>query len=174
MKRIIVLALAALIVVPAAEADTETTIQRVPVFKADGGPPNFNVGRRVRGASATVYRNDDGIGVIISTKKLSRGAFTAWLFECSGTHTDPCAPFLPPSFCSADTVGRNGKMHLACGITATGTPGNGFSNSRNPFVVLILDHGRIDPDLIHRQLSNPMSPPPATPVQTVKVKAVYY
>ena len=169
MKRTIFLALAAVLIVSAAEADT--TIQTVPVFEAEGGPPGFAVGSRVGGASATVYRNDDGIGVIIETKKLSEGVFTAWLFECSGMSTDSCAPFLPPSFCSSDTAGDNKKVHLACGISDTGTPGTGFSDSRNPFVVFILDHGPIDPDMIHLQLSVPM-PPPTVPIQTVKVEAV--
>ncbi len=172
MKKTIVLALAAFFIVSAAEA--ETTIQKVRVFKAEGGPPaNFPVGKKVGGAKATVYRNDDGIGVIIDTKKLSKGVFTAWLFECSGMSTDPCAPFLPPIFCSSDTAekGKKGKVHLACGMTATGTPGTGLSDSRSPFVVLILDHGTIDPDTIHLQLTMPM-PPPTVPVQTVKVDAV--
>ncbi len=170
MKKTIVLALAAFFIVSAAEA--ETTIQKVRVFKAEGGPPaNFPVGKKVGGASATVYRNDDGIGVIIDTKKLSKGVFTAWLFECSGLSTDSCAPFFPPSFCSSDTAGKNGKLQFACGVTATGTPGTGLSSSRSPFVVLILDHGTIDPDTIHLQLTMPM-PPPTVPVQTVKVDAV--
>ena len=169
MKRAIFLALAAIFIVSAAEADT--TIQTVPVFEAEGGPPGFAVGSLVGGASATVYRNDDGIGVIIETKKLSEGVFTAWLFECSGMTTDLCAPFFPPNFCSSDTAGDNGKVHLACGLTATGTPGTGSSDSRSPFVVFILDHGPIDPDMIHLQLTIPM-PPPTVPVQTVKVEPV--
>ncbi len=170
MKKTIVLALAAFFIVSAAEA--ETTIQKVRVFKAEGGPPaNFPVGKKVGGAKATVYRNDDGIGVIINTKKLSKGVFTAWLFECSGMSTDPCAPFLPPSFCSSDTAGKNGKLQFACGVTATGMPALGFSDSQSPFVVFILDHGPIDPEIIHLQLTIPM-PPPTVPVQTVKVDAV--
>jgi len=40
MKKTIVLALAAFFIVSAAEAETETTIQKVRVFKAEGGPPN--------------------------------------------------------------------------------------------------------------------------------------
>ncbi len=79
----------------------------------------------------------------------------------------------PPIFCSSDTAekGKKGKVHLACGMTATGMPGIGLSDSRSPFVVLILDHGTIDPDTIHLQLTIPM-PPPTVPVQTVKVDAV--
>ncbi len=177
MKKTIVLALAAFFIVSAAEA--ETTIQKVRVFKAEGGPPaNFPVGKKVGGASATVYRNDDGIGVIIDTKKLSKGVFTAWLFECSGASTELCAPH-PPIFCSSDTAGKGkgkgkgkkGEVHLACGMTATGTPGTGLSDSRSPFVVLILDHGTIDPDTIHLQLTIPMMFP-TVPVQTFKVDAV--
>ncbi|VUX56383.1 exported protein of unknown function [uncultured Woeseiaceae bacterium] len=183
MKKTIVLALAAFFIISAAEA--ETTIQKVKVFEAEGGPPaNFPVGKKVGGASATVYRNTDGIGVIIDTKKLSKGVFTAWLFECSGTSTELCAPH-PPIFCSSDTAGKKGKgsgkgsgkgkgkekVHLACGMTATGMPGTGLSDSRSPFVVLILDHGTIDPDTIHLQLTMPM-PFPTVPVQTVKVDAV--
>ncbi len=172
MKKTIVLALAAFFIVSAAEA--ETTIQKVRVFKAEGGPPaNFPVGKKVGGASATVYRNDDGIGIIIDTKKLSKGVFTAWLFECTGMSTDACAPHFPPTFCSSDTAekGKKGKVHLACGVTATKMPGMGFSDSQSPFVVLILDHGPIDPETIHLQLTIPM-PPPTVPVQTVKVDAV--
>ena len=170
MKIIPLVAVAAVLVVSAAEADT--TIQTARVFEAEGGPPNFLVGDHVHGAKATVYRNDDGIGVIIKTEELNEGVFTAWLFECSGESTDPCDAFLPPSFCSSDTVRHNGRMHLACGLTATGTPGMGYSDSRSPFVVLILDHGPIDPDTIHLQLTIPM-PPPTVPVQTVKVEPVH-
>ncbi len=170
MKKTIVLALAAFFIVSAAEA--ETTIQKARIFKAEGGPPaNFPVGREVSGAKATVYRNKDGIGVIIKTRKLSKGVFTAWLFECSGASTELCAPHLPPIFCSSDRARRNGELQIACGMTATGTPGTGFSDSRSPFVVLILDHGEIDPETIHLQLTIPM-PPPTVPVQTVKVDAV--
>ena len=173
MKRTIILALAAVISISATQAAADVaTVQSVKVFEAVGGPPNFNVGKKVGGAKAIVYRNDDGIAVIIDTKKLSKGVFTAWLFECSGESTELCAPH-PPIFCSSDTAekGKKGKVHLACGMTATGTPGTGFSNSRSPFVVFILDHGPIDPETIHLQLSVPM-PPPTVPVQTVKVDAV--
>ena len=177
MKKTIVLALAAFFIVSAAEA--ETTIQKVRVFKAEGGPPaNFPVGKKVGGAKATVYRNDDGIGVIIDTKKLSKGVFTAWLFECTGASTDACAPYTPPTFCSSDTAGKGkkgkkGNVHLACGISETGMPGTGFFDSRSPFVVFILDHGPIDPEIIHKQLSVPSAPSTTVPVQTVKVDAVH-
>lgn len=173
MKRTMVLALAAIFIVSAAEVAADAaTIQTVQVFKAMGGPPtDFDVGKKVGGASATVYRNDDGVGVIIKTKKLSEGAFTAWLFECSGGTLVPCDPFLPPSFCSGDTAGPNGKADLVCGLTDDGIAGMGTPDSGAPFVVLILDHGPIDPEMIHLQLSIPM-PPPTVPVQTVKVDAV--
>ena len=173
MKRSIGLILAAVLVVSAEAALADpATVQTVPVFEALGGPPSdFAVGKQVGGASATVYRNDDGVGVIIETKKLSAGAFTAWLFECAGGTVVPCVPFLPPSFCSGDTAGPNGKADLVCGLTDDNIAGMGTPDSRAPFVVLILDHGPIDPEEIHLQLSVPM-PPPTVPVQTVKVDAV--
>jgi hypothetical protein len=174
MKRIIILALAAVICVSATQAAADVaTVQSVKVFEAVGGPPNFNVGKKVGGAKATVYRNDNGLGIIIKTKKLSEGAFTAWLFECVGGTAENCDRGSPPNapiFCSADTAKSNGKVHISCGVSEVmpGTPG--LTDSRNPFVVLFLDHGPIDPEMIDLQLSIPM-PPPTVPVQTVKVEA---
>ena len=121
----------------------------------------------MRGASATVYRNDEGVGIIIETKKLSEGAFTAWVFDCASGTLDPCNPVTPPSFCSGDTVGPNGKAELVCGLTDDDMAG-GAPDSRAPLVLFILDHGPIDPANIHTQLSIP----PGTPVQTAKVDAV--
>ena len=178
MKRSIGLILAAVLVVSAEAALADpATVQTVPVFEALGGPPSdFAVGKQVGGASATVYRNDDGVGVIIETKKLSEGAFTAWIFECSGGTLVPCEPFtgpgIGPSFCSGDTAGPNGKADLVCGLTDDNIAGMGTPDSRAPFVVFILDHGPIDPEEIHLQLSVPMPPPTTVPVQTVKVDAV--
>ena len=171
MKQTICLALSAILVVSVEEASADApTVQTVPIFEAMGGPPtDFAVGNEVGGASATVYRNDDGVGIVIETNKLSVGAFTAWVFECTGGTVVPCDPFFPPSFCSGDTAGPNGKADLVCGLTDDDIAGMGTPDSRAPFVVLILDHGPIDPVLIHRQLSVPMPPPPAAPVQTVKV-----
>ena len=83
--------------------------------------------------------------------------------------TDPCDPFFPPSFCSGDTAGPNGKADLVCGLTDDGVAGMGTPDSRAPFVVLILDHGPIDAEFIHLQLS---IPPGGVPAQTVKVDAV--
>ena len=171
MKRTIGLALAAVLAVSAEDASADPpTVQTLPVFEAMGGP-NSAVGKRVGGASATVYRNDLGVGIIIETKKLSEGAFTAWLFECMGGTLDPCDPYTPPSFCSGDTVGPNGKAELVCGLADDGMPMMGTPPPRAPFVVIILDHGTIDPAEIHRQLST-TPPPAAMPVQTVRVDAV--
>ena len=164
MTRTIVLALAAVFVVTAAEA---ATIQKARVFEFQSGPPGFAVGNKVGGAHATVYRNDGGVAVILKTKKLSEGASTTWLFECVGGSTTEHCLHNGPLFCSADTVGDNGKMHLACGISQ-GDPG--LMSPLNPFVLLILHHGAIDPEMIHLQLSVPM-PPPTVPVQTIKVEA---
>ena len=164
MKRTISLALATVLVVSAGVASADATIQSVSVFEAMGGPPtDFAVGKEVRGVSATVYRNDDGVGIVIETKKLSAGTFTAWVFECTNGTLVPCTPIMgPPSFCSGDTAGPNAKGELVCGLADDGL-------ARAPFVVLILDHGPIDPELIHLQLS---IPPGGVPAQTVKVDAV--
>ena len=83
MTRTIVLALAAVFVVTAAEA---ATIQTARVFEAQGGPPTgFAVGKEVRGACATVYRNDGGVAVIMKTKKLSEGAVKSHLSRARRT-----------------------------------------------------------------------------------------
>jgi hypothetical protein len=168
IKKIISLALATVLVVSATVVSADApTVQSVPVFEAMGGPPtDFAVGKKVGGASATVYRNDDGVGIVIETKKISAGTFTAWVFECSGGTLVPCDPFLPPSFCSGDTAGPNAKAELVCGLPDDDIAGMGAPDSRAPFVVFILDHGPIDPDLIHLQLS---IAPGGVPAQTVKV-----
>ena len=170
MKTIIVLALAGLFAVSVAGADTTT--RTVPVFEATGGPfstPPFPVGSKVDGASATIIRNEGGVAVIIETEDLPEGgAYTAWWFEClPPTTTEDCIPALPPPFGSSDTTGDDDEVHLAFGISE----GFGISDSASPFVVLILDHGRVDPELIDEQLSKPglpMTPGAGTPTQVVK------
>jgi hypothetical protein len=162
MKRAVLLALTAVFVAVAVEA---ATIQTSPVFVALGGPhAGFPVGDAVPGAQATLIRNEDGVAFIIRTRNLPEGAVTAWLFDFPCDNIANCASIGPPSFGTSDTVGQNGKAHLAFGISE----GDGVVDAEaDTFVVLILDHGPVDPELIHLHLSTVLE---GHPVQTVIVE----
>ena len=160
MKRAVLLALTAVFVAVAVEA---ATIQTSPVFVALGGPP-FPVGEAVAGAEATLIRNDDGVAFIIRTRGLPEGSITAWLFDFPCENLGDCSPSGPPSFGTSDTVGPNGRAHLAFGISE----GDGVVDAEDDtFVVLILEHGPVDSELIHLHLSTVFQ---GTPVQTVIVE----
>lgn len=161
MKRTVLLALTAVFVPVAADA---ATIQTSPVFVALGGPPaDFPVGEEVPGAEATLIRNKDGVAFIIRTGDLPEGALTAWLFDFPCDNIADCSPSGPPIFGTSDTVGQDGKAHLAFGISEA----DGVVDAEaDTFVVLILDHGPVDPKLIHLHLSTVLD---GMPVQTVIV-----
>ncbi len=160
-----VLALGALLL-PAAAAAASVSESPMEIHPADPRPP-------AGGADSWLYRNADGIAVLIQTNGLDEASYTVWwlVFNNPGfCASAPCsAADLPGNggdprvqasvlFATGNFVTRNGKARfgagLAVGDTSKALFGPGLLSPMGAEVqVQVRSHGPIDPETAHLQFS---------------------